>query len=361
MDHHLGSCGACAEEALLLRDAVALLHPAENLDLDPALRARVLEASLARRPPRVPVPGWTAPYDAETARLDALLQDIGAEDWHAPVRLRWYENDLPLSRWTTVTAVLGHLLSVDGLVAAALGLDDPPGTDTLGGLDAVKRTETYGHAAHLPPTSAVRTAWRDQSHRLVRTASFTAGNGIAATPVPYGDFVLPLRDALLERAFECWIHASDIAAAVDYPYGPPVPRHMHRIIDLTARRLPDALATRRGGAPARPGSVPPTADGAGRILRLEIEGAAGGEWLIALDALRTCSGAGSEVGTGADTGAGGRTGHHGREVAHIALDDLEFCRLAAGHVSPEEATAGSTGDRTVIMDTLSAVSSLSRM
>jgi hypothetical protein len=359
VEHHLGDCGPCAEEAVVLREAVGLLHPAESLDLDPALRARVLEASLARRPPRIPVPGWAAPYDAETARLDALLQDIGAPEWHAPVRLRWYAYDRPISRRTTVAAVLGHLLSVDGLVAVALGLDDPLGSGVAPGLDPVQRTEAYWRAAHPPPTSAIRTPWREQTHRLVRTASFAAGGAedeVAAVPVPYGDFHLPLGDALVERAFECWIHASDIAAAVDYPYGPPVPRHLRRIIDLTARRLPGALAGQAGhcraGAPAGAHrSHAPyaprahAADGPGRVLRLEVEGAGGGEWLISLDGHP----------------AGSDACQHAHEVAHVAMDGFEFCRLAAGHVTPEESTAGSTGDRDAVTAFLAATASLSRM
>ncbi len=391
---HLGDCGACAEEALLLRDAVGLLHPVESLDLDPGLRTRVLESSLARRPPRIPVPVWAAPYDAETARLDALLQDIDAPEWHAPVRLRWYEDDLPVSRRTTVAAVLGHLLTVDGLVAVALGLPDPLGTHTPSGLDPVKRTKAYWHAASAPPTSAIRIPWRAQSHRLVRTAASAAGStpdgagrtghgaaehgrtdfrgpghgvpqhgtaadDVAARPVPYGDFVLPLRDALVDRAFECWIHASDIAAAVDYPYGWAAPRHMHAIIELTARRLPGALAARRGRRCGPAGHPQHAADGSGRMLRLEIEGAAGGEWLVALDAA-----AGMEsalIGGHRTRGRTAATGPFGREVAHVALDDFEFCRLAAGHISPAEAAAGSTGDRHAIADVLTAVASLSRM
>ena len=388
VDRHLGGCTTCAKEAVLLQEAVELLHPAENLDLDPGLRTRVLRAGLARRPAPVPVPDWAAPYDAETARLDALLADIGGAEWRAPVRLRWHEDDRPISRRTTVAAVIGHLMSVDGLVAVALGLDDPLGPGVPYGLDPVQRTETYRRLSTLPPTSAVRTLWREQSHRLVRTAARLAGgdprpdgprppahpggppvpvsaarrrpdlSGVAAAPVSYGAFALPLGDALVDRAFECWIHASDIAAAVDYPYGPPAACHLHRIIDLTARRLPGAAHARgRAGAPRYPGG--PHA-GPGPVLRLEVEGAGGGEWLIPLD--RAPGDGERPDGGGGPSGA--RGGHglpEGREVAHVALDGFEFCRLAAGHVSPEEATAGSTGDRDAVMAFLTATAALSRM
>lgn len=351
VEEHLGECGACADEALRLRGAVGLLHPAESLDLDPTLRTRVLAGCLDRRPPRIPVPGWAAPYDAESARLDALLQDIGGAEWHAPVRLRWFDGDAPTSRRTTVAGVIAHLLSVDGLVAVALGLDDPLGDAGSAGQTPQGRTETYWRASHFPPTRSVRGPWRAQSHDIVRTVSFvdgagtsrSGGEGSGGLTVPYGGFELPLSDSLLDRAFECWVHAWDIADAVDYPYEPPAGRHLHKMIDLAARMLPGSLAERRrAGLSAPPVRHLVAAGAGGRSLRLEIEGAGGGEWLIPLDS----------------PGAVGSAEH---EVAHVALDGVEFCRLAAGHVSPEEAAAGQDGDREAIRDVLFAAASLSRM
>ncbi|WP_030236360.1 maleylpyruvate isomerase N-terminal domain-containing protein [Streptomyces sp. NRRL S-455] len=339
---HLGECGACADEARRLREAVGLLQRPESLDLDPGLRTRVLESCLERRPPRIPVPDWAAAYDAETARLDALLQDFGDAEWHAPVRLRWFRGDEPTSRRTTVAGVIAHLLSVDGLVAVALGLDDPLGDVTPPRPTPAARTEAYWRASHFPPTRAVRAPWRDQSHSLVRAVSFTGG-GVDGTRVPYGGFELPLHDAMLDRAFECWVHAEDIADAVDYPFEPPSPRHLHRMIDLAARMLPAVLAHRRGNGLAAPAQHRLVAAGEpGRSLRLEIEGSGGGEWLIPLDS----------------PAAKGSAEH---EVAHVALDGVEFCHLAAGHVPPREAAAGQVGDKEAIRDVLYAAASLSRM
>ncbi|MHB9759603.1 maleylpyruvate isomerase N-terminal domain-containing protein [Streptomyces sp. BYX5S] len=347
VEDHLGVCGTCAEEALRLRDAVGLLHAEESLDLDPMLRSRVLEGCLARRPARIPVPGWAASYDAETARLDALLKDIGDGEWHAPVRLRWYEGSGQVGRKTTVAGVIAHLTSVDGIVGRALGLDDPLGTPAPVGLGPAARTEAYWKASYFPPTRAVRTPWREQSHALIRTVSFAGSDasgagGSGQLPVSYGAFELPLRDAMIDRAFECWIHAEDIADAVDYPYEPPSPRHLNRMIDLAARLLPGSLAARRRAGLAGPARELVTAGQPGRSLRLEVEGAGGGEWLIALDSPAA-------------------VGSADREVAHVALDGVEFCRLAAGHVPPEEAAAGQVGDREAIRDILSATAALSRI
>ncbi|MCZ0207980.1 zf-HC2 domain-containing protein [Streptomyces sp. UMAF16] len=343
VEEHLGDCGACADEARRLREAVGLLHQPESLDLDPGLRTRVLESCLRRRPPRIPVPDWAAPYDAETARLDALLQDFKDADWRAPVELRWFENDVPAGRTTTVAGVIAHLLAVDGMVAAALGLADPVARagDAAG---PARRTEAYWRSAHLPPEHAVRGAWREQSHALVRTVSFTGGR-TGGLPVSYGEFTLPLHDAMLDRAFECWVHAEDIAKAVDYPYAAPTPRHLHRMIDLAARVLPTVLAERRRAGLSEPARHTPhlvPAGAPGRSLRLEIEGDAGGEWLIPLDSPAA-------------------RGSAELEVARVVLDGVEFCKLAAGHVSPEDAAAGQQGDRRAIRDVLYAAASLSRM
>ncbi|WP_405807796.1 zf-HC2 domain-containing protein [Streptomyces sp. NBC_00210] len=338
VEAHLGECAPCAEEALRLRDAVGLLHTDRDLDLDPLLRFRVLENCLGRRPARIPVPAWASAYDAETARLDALLRDIGESEWHAPVRLKWFEGERAVSRRTTVAGVIGHLMTVDGLVAGALGLDDPLGANAPE--LPTERTEAFWDA-DLSHTAAVREPWREQSHTLVRTVSF-AGRGVAELSVSYGDFALPLQDSLLDRAFECWIHAGDIADAVDYPYEPPSGSNLHRMIDLAARLLPAALADRRRAGLAGPAKhlvVPGTP---GRSLHLEVEGSGGGNWYIALDSPAA-------------------VGSADEAVAQVALDGVEFCRLVAGHVSPEEAAAGQDGDREAIRDVLFAAASLSRL
>ncbi|PJJ03877.1 putative zinc finger protein [Streptomyces sp. 2333.5] len=343
VEAHLTDCASCADEALRLREAVGLLHPADSLDLDPLLRSRVLEGCLGRRPARIPVPEWATPYDAETAKLDALLRDMGAAEWRAPVRLRWFEGERPVERETTVAGVMGHLMAVDGLVATALGLTDPLGTAAPPGApDPLIRTETFWRAADEKQSPlATHAPWRDQSSALIRQVSF-AGTKVAELAVPYGDFRLPLRDSFLDRAFECWVHAGDIAEAVDYPYEPPAAAHLHQLVDLAARLLPSALADRRRAGLAAPPQRLVEAGAPGRTLHLEVEGNGGGHWYIPLDSP-------AALGTPEHT------------VAHIALDSAEFCQLAAGHISPEEAAAGQRGERDAIRDVLFATASLSRL
>ncbi|WP_442814501.1 maleylpyruvate isomerase N-terminal domain-containing protein [Streptomyces sp. NBC_01198] len=340
---HLTDCAACADEALRLRDAVRLLHREDSLDLDPLLRARVLEGCLGRRPARIPVPEWAGPYDAEAARLDALLRDLGDSYWQEPVELRWYDG-APVTRKVTVGQVIAHLTTVDGLVGAALDLPD---ADRRGGpelpLDPGGRTEALWTAQHADPAKGaeLREAWRGQSHALLRTVSF-AGGGAAGLGVDYGSFALPLRDAFVDRAFECWIHAWDIAEAVAYPYDPPAPRNLNKMIDLAARMLPAALAGRRRDGLADSVGRLADAGAPGRSLLLEIEGAGGGKWYLPLD-------------------SPGAVASQDHTVAHVALDGVEFCQLAAGHLEPERIAVGQYGDRDVIRDVLYATASLSRL
>lgn len=339
VEAHLTDCGPCADEAWRLRGAVELLHTESDLDLPASLRTRVLDNCLVRRPPRIPLPDWAAPYDTETARLDALLRDIGERDWHAPVPLRWFDGRRAVGQTTTVSRVIGHLMGVDGLVASALGLDDPVGREAP--RVPTERTEKFWRAESRPTGSGIHTAWRDQSHVLLRTVSF-AGPGSADLSVSYGDFSLPLRDAMIDRAFECWIHADDIAGAVAYPYDPPRGAHLNRMIDLAARLLPAALADRRRAGLAGPIRQLVTAGSPGRSVHLEVEGAGGGDWYIALDS----------------PAALGSPEH---TVAQVVLEAAEFCKLVAGHVPPEEAAAGQDGDREAIRDVLFAAASLSRL
>ncbi|WP_374215292.1 maleylpyruvate isomerase N-terminal domain-containing protein [Streptomyces sp. NEAU-Y11] len=344
VEDHLNDCNSCAEEALRLREAVGLLHSEHSLDLDPLLRSRVLAGCLGRRPARIPVPSWAAAYDAEAARLDALLRDMGEAEWRAPVRLKWFDGERLTGRDTTVEGVIGHLMVVDGLIAASLGLPDPLGTTAPG--SPSERTEAYWRTGPAPasgtePRPNIRELWREQGHTLVRTVSF-AGRGVSDLDVPYGDFALPLRDAFLDRAFECWVHAGDIAEAVDYPYEPPASAHLKAMIDLCARLLPGTLAERRRAGLAAPPRRLVAAGSPGRTLHLEVEGVGGGDWYIPLDSPAALA-------------------SPEEEVAHIALDGEAFYQLAAGHVPPAEAAAGQSGDIEAIRDVLYATASLSRL
>jgi len=346
---HLVGCPDCAEEAARLRDAAGRLSADEPLDPSGALRQQVLDWCLSRRAPELPVPPWAAPYATETAKLDALLRDLGPAEWQEVAELPWHGG---VQRWRPAE-VLCHLAAVDGYAALALGLPDPvPGAAPEATPARVPpqqptalRVPAQGRPAGVlertgrliaeqagAGPAAVRALWRRQNHALVRTAVLSPQG---AAPVDFGFAVLPLRDAFVDRAFECWIHGDDIARAVDYPYAAPAPRHLRLMVDLAARMLPAALAALRRKQSAGAGGGTPRR----RLLRLVIDGPAAGEWLIPLD---------------------GPTEGPAEPVASMVLDGLEFCYLAAAHRDPDHLPVGEYGDRTAIREVLRAAPLLSR-
>ena len=345
LENHLTGCRPCTAEAARLRDAAGWLSADEPLDPAPELRGQVLVGCLGRRAPRIRVPDWALPYSAETARLDALLRDLGASEWLEHAEVSWHGGT---RRWRPAE-VLCHLAAMDGFVGRAYGLPDPvPAAAAAAGAPSekpapwtavVERTRRMIdlHGDRAP--EAVRALWREQTRALVRAAALFGKEG-HALEVDYGTARMPARDALVERAFECWIHADDVARAVDYPYSPPSPQHLRLMIDLAARMLPAAVGglrrTRCGG--------PDIAGEPGRALVLVIEGPAAGEWLIPLD-----EGAVARADATADA----------TPVASLVMDGLEFCCLAAAHRDPDRMPVGQHGDRSAVRDVLRAIPLLS--
>ncbi|QMU74979.1 MDMPI N domain containing protein [Streptacidiphilus sp. PB12-B1b] len=339
VERHLAGCPACAEEAVRLRDAAGWLSTDDPLDPAPALRGSVIAWALTRRPATVPVPDYSAAYAAETARLDALLRDLGDLDWQESAELRWHGGAERLSP----AEVLCHLAAVDGLLAVALGLPDP-----TSGSDLVERTERLSAELRHRSPEAIRALWRAQTRALVETAALAEAGAEAAggdttgdTEVDYGLFRAPLREAFLDRAFECWIHAVDIAEAVGYPYGPPRGVHLRRLIGVAARALPTALAALRGAGQATAAPGPDEARGH-RAVKLVIEGRGESEWLIPLEPDAPPPPPGTPP------------------VATLALDGVEFCFLAAARRDPDRLPCGITGDRATAHDVLHATRLLSR-
>ncbi|MER5348830.1 zf-HC2 domain-containing protein [Kitasatospora sp. NPDC002551] len=375
VEAHLSGCPECAEEGERLREAAGWLSVEEPLDQPAALRQQVLDWCLARRPADLPVPAWGVPYAAETAKLDALLRDLGPEEWQEVAELPWHGG----TEYLRPAEVLCHLAAVDGYLAVALGLPDPvPGGPGAGSAPAAGRRVPPQEAALPPlprvpqqggprwtritdrtarltaeqagqPPQRVRARWRRHCHELVRSAALAPqGN----TPVDFGFATVPLRDAFVDRAFECYMHGEDVARAVAYPYDPPAPQHLRLMIDLAVRMLPLALAGQRAAHPELTGAAVGVPDGwpdggtgaggrTGRQLRLVIDGPAAGEWLIPLD--------------GPDAGPPG-----GEPVAAMVLDGLEFCQLAAAHRDPDRLPVGEHGDRAAIREVLRATPLLSR-
>ncbi|OIV36537.1 hypothetical protein BIV57_15760 [Mangrovactinospora gilvigrisea] len=362
LEAHLTECGDCRTEAVRLRDAAGWLFGDEPLLVTAELRAQVLAGCLGRRPARVRLPGWAAPLDAEAARLDAMLRDLNESEWLTPVDAPWLGRGDAADgsgRWTVV-GILCRLTAGDTAVSAALGASDPVpgGRGTASGVGSsardgiAARTERLVDAWRRHGPERVRQLWREQGRMLVQGAALAGPDAWSLPVVASGEGVevrrAVLRDALVERAFACWIHAEDVAEAVGQVFEPPRPGHLHAYLENTVSRLPGALDALRRAGRAASGTGGPQVRGTeaaagARVLRLELEGAGGGEWLVPLD-----EPGGEVIPAEQELGAGAA------EVAHLVTDGRDFCRLAAGRVSVNDVATGAVGDSAAVHDLLHA-------
>jgi uncharacterized protein (TIGR03083 family) len=273
VDAHLRGCVTCAAEARRLRSAAGWLAADRVLPAPPALRHRVLATAHAARPAAL-MRTLLGAYAGQAALLDRLLGAVRADDWARPD-----------PRHETVGGVVAHLAGNDAMLAADLGLTVVP----------------------LPggPAEEVHAAWREQSRVIVeglarRDDGLDRPVRLAHTGPPP---VRPLRDALVQRAFETWIHLDDIGAAVGRGTTSPPPEQVRRIVDLAAALLPGALGDAEVGT-----------------VRLVLEGTGGGEWTL-------------PCGPGDDT--------------TIYADAVEFTRLVANRRGPDSLSHSATGSPAV--------------
>jgi uncharacterized protein (TIGR03083 family) len=293
VEEHLAACPSCAGEAWRLRAAAGWIGVLAARPAPPRLRQVVLEAARTQRRPSMARTLTTA-YARQVTLLDQVLDDLAPADWQRAD-----------PRHRDLRGMVVHLVRNDSMLAADLGLP----------VVAVRATSG----------TAVREAWRAQAEALrqglsgeieldrrVRLVS-------ARQPV-----VRPLRDALVQRAFETWTHLDDVGAAVGRSQPTPPPEQLLRIVDLAVRMLPEAL---KGYGISRPGK-------AGLVV---LSGPVCGEWTFPLGHGR------------ADPGP--------VEVT-IWADSLDFVRLAANRRAADAFPHEVTGDRALATRVLRTIATL---
>jgi uncharacterized protein (TIGR03083 family) len=268
-----------------------------------ALRGRVLAAALARRGGQTATATFVDPYAAATVRLDERLRGLTPAQWRTRAVGDWSVRD-----------IVAHLGALDRLVHAQL-TGAPP---SVGAGDAVSRRTAEAIAAERGRTPGqTRAGWRAGADRLVSVA---ATPGLAGE-VRLGPMVLSVHGALLQRAFETWMHSEDVAAALGQPAATPPPGHVWQLANEAVEALPVLLGRAGRAAP-------------GRSLRLVLTGPGGGDWLVPLEP-------GAEVGV-PDT--------------EVTLDVLEFCFVVADRRRPRDMPVGVSGDDRLAGDLLAAAS-----
>ncbi|MBB2946672.1 uncharacterized protein (TIGR03083 family) [Actinoplanes lutulentus] len=264
---HVSSCPACATEIDTLSRTAELIGEAAARPPSPGLRSRVLAAAFTARPGRSEVRRLSDIYRTQVAELDRLLADLPPTQWQNPCQTH-----------SSVRAMLLHLTENDRQVAATAGVGARAGA------------------------SDVRASWRTQALAISETVGRAGGDLMERDVRLAGRRAVrrPMREALIQRGFETWIHAEDVRVVLELPPQRPDGRQIADIVGFALPLLPAAMA----------------AAGNGRAIRLVL------------------------------TGDGGRTDvvGDGDVVAEISLPAERFCRLLAGRLTPDATGAEIGGD-----------------
>jgi uncharacterized protein (TIGR03083 family) len=298
-----------------------------------ALRDRVLQASLAARPPGryTPPAPRIRPVEAfsrAASALDHLLSELRGEEWHQPVL-----------RGLDVQGLVGHLIGVEDDVRRGLA-----GDEAVGGADHVVSTQaTALRQSGLPPEVTLA-QWREavRATRLliaaVDTTAHSAGPSRSApAAVALHGMRVPPGVLLVVRAFELWTHENDVRRATGRP--PSVP-------DGATLTLMTGVATT---------ALPTGADRIGLTaaidVRLVLTGPGGGAWSIRLGHQRW---KGSEP----DDAPDHAEPDDGPLRVRIVTDAVGFCRLAAARIEPHDLDVAVTGSESVAYQVLAATAAL---
>jgi uncharacterized protein (TIGR03083 family) len=324
---HASGCPACAGKIVELSRVAEWIGVATATMPAPELRSRVLSAALAVRPagrpavdlvsvannaardagqaPRLGQAGddgdpaevhrLLEQYRVQVDELDQLLSGLSQPQWL-----------LPTGPHRSVHDMMVHLCGNDGRVAAAAG------EDLLAPGD-------------LSSTSDVRLGWRGQAHAIMEVAARQGPQLLRQEVRLAGRTAVrrPMREALVQRGFETWIHAEDIRATLRLPPRKPSAQQVSDIVSFALRLVPAAM------------------DAAGRAhphqaVRLVLTGVGGGTRLVGLAASPA----------------------PGSVVAELSLPAERFCRMIAGRLAASSANVEINGDSGAAADFLTVVATM---
>jgi hypothetical protein len=286
VEAHLEQCTQCRAEAAQLRSAAGWLGLEHAMKPPPRLRQSVLDEARRRRPP-IDVRTLVEAYAGQVASLDGALRELTTAGWH---RADPRHGDL--------IGLIRHLTANDALLACDLALPQ---------------------VAPMPGDGAniVYAAWRDQTQILMNGLDDRADLDRVVTLVGRdGNQPGPLRTALVQRAFETWVHLEDVRSRAITPS----PEQVRRIVTLAVNLMPAALTAQRLRAPG--------------TCRLVLTGPASGEWVFPL----------------------GEPGAHGSLA--LGMEAAAFARLVANRRSPETLQYTVDGDHRLAQRVLDVASTL---
>jgi uncharacterized protein (TIGR03083 family) len=328
IEEHLASCPGCAKEAARLADWYgAAMDPALGSDLGPVtvpgiagastltgrLRDPVLVGTLdGRTPSDRRVSELARPYAEQVGRLDALLSELTPRRW--PTGIPVY-GDVP--------GLLAHLAANDAALLGELrsgagGSNDSGGSNGSDGSNGNGAAQTEGGTLRDEAEARLgQRAWREQAVELLRVLSRIDADRLDA-PAPMAGRSpgrAALRDAIVQRGMETWIHLDDLHMVLGLDRPVPSAHQVRLIAELAVRRLPPVLPENGVGS-----------------IRLRLDGPGGGQWRV--------------------PGRGGPT-----EV-RVEADAVDFCRLCGNRRRPPALRAGVEGPARSIAEILWAATTL---
>jgi uncharacterized protein (TIGR03083 family) len=297
MREHVTGCPRCVADHDVIDRTAGWLGVITATRPPAALRSRVLTEARARRwnPHRLRTE-VIDPYLLQVRTLDALLGDLTPAQWRTPV-----------PRHGDVTGLVRHLAGNDAMVLADLEQQAPTpvGGPTAEPAHEQWRAQSSGLVSHLGVRSP------RELERPVRLAG--------RSPV-----YRSLREGMVQRAFETWIHADDVRTSLRMVGPPPPSRHLRSIVDLVVTLLPVAMIAAGRGHP-------------GKVARLRLgEATEETEWRVLL----------GDGDPDADA------------VVTIHADMAAFCRLVAGRRTRHDLVLRVTGEEALAVDLLDAASTL---
>jgi uncharacterized protein (TIGR03083 family) len=303
-EEHIDDLAGAADVLAALAETVAERPPA-------TARADLL-AVIGRRPrPSVdPVPPADL-YRSRVAALAGLLHTLDDAEWTRPAA--------PYD-WT-VHELVAHLVLVEEYTVRQLGLapeppvpaGDPAFADHLGLGAAVIPAMT---ALDPAVTVARWTAATDAILHHLGGAGFDP-----ARPVPLHAWPFDASTALVARAFEIWTHADDVRRATGRALDVPTPGELRTMSSTSVGGLPILLSL--GAGPAL------------TATRIVLTGPGGGTF---------------DLGPRADADPDTRN--------VLVADVVEYCRLVARRVEPDDLSGTRSGDRSVLAALLQAAQAI---
>jgi uncharacterized protein (TIGR03083 family) len=294
-------------EAVGLGSAVGALGTAGAIAPPRSLRERVL-GGLRPAPRETESPTTLlALYRRQVEELSAVLADVPGGAWTRDTAAGW-----------TIHELVAHLVGVESYVANRFDLGDftpMPGTEH----DHVGMTVPIIEAERLRSPDDTRRAWERAAWAVVGLLEASGGALLERRIDLYG-ISTSARTALVARMFELWTHADDVRRALGRPLVDPDPERLAVMSDVASRSLPTGMTI--FGRP-RPG----------QSARVVLLGPGGGTWTVPL----------------ALDEDGGPT------AVTVVADVVDFCRVAAMRLAPEDLEHDVEGDPELAGDVLRAV------